>query len=135
MNSADKCTPIGLLATTPNVACSVRSHYNPLPNLAKRLLQTGLSQLEPVLVMSRLISSARLKLARFGWLSHFKPSCGNTTLGMVLLVATDKRVRLWCPGRFDSHSLSFLTDICQSSSILLILRLGPRVWTFILHTH
>ena len=72
----------------PNAACAVCRaactliDYNPLPNLAKKLhlaLQTGLSQLEPVLVTSRLISSAWLKLAQFGWLSHFKLSCGNTS--------------------------------------------------------
>ena len=39
-----------------------------------------LSQAEPVLVMSRFDGSARLKMAQLGWLSHFEPSHGNTTV-------------------------------------------------------
>ena len=37
-----------------------------------------MSQAKPILVMSRFVGSAWLKMAQLGWLSHFEPSRGIT---------------------------------------------------------
>ena len=41
-----------------------------------------MSQAEPILVMSRFDGSAWLQTAWLGWLSHFEPSCGNTSTSL-----------------------------------------------------
>ena len=39
-----------------------------------------MSRAKPVLVMSQFNGSARLKMAQLGWLSHFEPSRGITSI-------------------------------------------------------
>ena len=43
-----------------------------------------MSQAEPILVMSRFVGSAWLKMAQLGWLSHFEPSRGITRRGFLI---------------------------------------------------